>query len=63
MQYGPGQHHLCFEVANTADADEFIEANRLLPITHWQPAVLFGGRRVRFAYSRQRELIEFLADA
>jgi hypothetical protein len=30
-------------------------------VTSWQPAVLFGGRPVRFAYSRNRKLLEFLA--
>jgi hypothetical protein len=35
---------------------------RLLPITTWEPAELFGGRAIRFAYSRNRELLEFLAD-
>ncbi len=36
---------------------------RLLPVTPWQPAVLFGGRTVRFVYSRNRELLELFADA
>jgi undecaprenyl-phosphate 4-deoxy-4-formamido-L-arabinose transferase len=57
-----GRHHVCFEVANTKTADDYIETHRLLAITHWKPAVLFGGRMVRFAYTRQRELVEFLAN-
>ena len=62
FKHGGARHHVCFEVANTQVADDYIESRRLLAITHWKPAVLFGGRMVRFAYTRQHELVEFLAN-
>jgi hypothetical protein len=55
-------HHLCFGVSSCAVADALIDEYRLLPVTDWQPAVLFRGRLVRFAYTRHRELVEFVAD-
>lgn len=54
-------HHVCFEFGTGAEADEWMEKERLLPVTDWKPAVLFDNRGVRFAYSRNRELIELLA--
>ncbi len=61
LQRGGGWHHVCLAVSTTAAGDALIAARRLLPVTAWQPAVLFDGRPVRFAYSRNRELLEFLA--
>ena len=60
LKSGQKLHHLCFEMADTEKADEFIREYHLLPITKWQPAVLFDGRLIRFAYTRNRELVEFL---
>jgi Glyoxalase/Bleomycin resistance protein/Dioxygenase superfamily len=54
-------HHVCFEFGSGAEADEWLEENRLIPVTDWKPAVLFDNRGVRFTYSRNRELIELLA--
>ncbi len=61
LDRGGGLHHLCYEVATRSEADAFLAQRRFLPVTPWQPAVLFGGRSVRFAFTRNRELIEFLA--
>lgn len=57
---GPGWHHVCLAVPSRAAADEYIRQKRLLAFVPWQPAVLFGGRAIRFAYSRNREVLEFL---
>jgi hypothetical protein len=62
LQRGPGPHHLCFHVATMTDGDALIREYRLLPVTPWEPAVLFAGRAVRFVYSRSRELMELLCD-
>jgi methylmalonyl-CoA/ethylmalonyl-CoA epimerase len=59
---GGGWHHVCLILANTRDGDEFAGSQRMLPVTPWQPAVLFDGRPVRFFYSRNRELIELISD-
>ena len=61
LDRGTSWHHVCFEAPTRARADEIIAAHRLLPVTGWKPATLFGGRTVRFVYSRNRALIEFLS--
>jgi len=63
LQRGGGWHHLCFAVPTVAAGDALVDERRLLPVTPWEPAVLWGGRLVRFVYSRNRELLELLADA
>jgi|GEM_PF-2883129 len=62
LKRGAGPHHLCFHVPTMTDGDALIRAYRLLPVTPWEPAVLFAGRGVRFVYSRGRELMELLCD-
>jgi hypothetical protein len=61
-QRSAGWHHVCLAAPACAVADDFAAGRAMLPVTPWQPAVLFDGRPVRFYYSRNRELIEFLAD-
>jgi hypothetical protein len=58
----PGLHHLCFSVPSTEAGEQWARASRFLPVTSWKPAVLFGGLPVRFYYSRNRELVELLAE-
>lgn len=55
-------HHVCMACATTAAGDAWIAEHRLLEVTAWTPAVLFDGQPVRFAYSRNRELVELVAD-
>jgi hypothetical protein len=62
LQKGTRLHHLCMQVSTAAEGDSLIRQHRMLPVTPWQPAVLFGGRVVRFAYSRNKELLEFLSE-
>ncbi len=62
LQKGVSWHHVCYEVGPRAEAERLVERHRMLPVTPWQPAVLFGGRAVRFVFTRARELVEFLAD-
>jgi hypothetical protein len=59
---GQGWHHVCLQVASKQAGDQYIVERRLLPVTDWRPALLFEGRAIRFAYSRNRELMEFLSD-
>jgi hypothetical protein len=61
LKRGGGWHHLCVAVESTEVGDALMKDRRMLPVSDWQPAVLFGGRPVRFAYTRNRELLEFLA--
>ena len=62
LQRGERQHHVCFQLDSRAAADRLIETAHMLPVTEWEPAVLFGGSPVRFAYTRSRELLEFYVD-
>jgi hypothetical protein len=62
LKRGTSWHHICLQVPTTADADQLIKEYRFLPVTDWKPAVLFDGRPVRFVYSRNRELVEFLSE-
>jgi len=60
LMKGQKLHHLCLEMPTKQDVDAFILKHRLLPVTKWQPAELFQGRLVRFAYTQNRELMEFV---
>lgn len=61
-QKGPAWHHVCLVAPTRAEADAYALQKRMLPVVEWRPAVLFGGKTVRFAFSRNRELVEFLSD-
>lgn len=62
VQQGGGLNHICLTVPTMEQGDDFVRQQRGLAVTHWQPAILFGGRAIRFVYSRNRELLELLAD-
>lgn len=62
LQQGLRWHHVCLSVPTILAGERLMRQRRLLPVTPWQPAVLFGGRAIRFVYSRNKELIEFLSD-
>jgi len=62
LQRTPTWHHVCLRASTMQAADALIREKRLLPVTPWQPAVLFNGRAIRFVYTRSRELVEFLSD-
>lgn len=59
---GQNWHHVCFSVPTMVAGDEYMTENRLMRVTPWQPAVLFEGRKIRFALSRNGEILEFLSD-
>jgi hypothetical protein len=59
---GQNWHHVCLSFPTMDAGDQYLKEKGLLPVTPWQPAVLFGGRGIRFVYSRNRELVEFLSD-
>jgi hypothetical protein len=60
---GAHWHHVCLEFAARAHADAFRAAHRMLSVSPWTPTVLFSGLPVTFAWTRNRELVEFLAHA
>ena len=55
-----GMHHLCYEV-DDADAELLrIREGKGLIVSRPQPAVAFGGRRIAWALTREKVLLEFL---
>jgi hypothetical protein len=62
LNKGQTLHHICIEIPAMEEADAFIRKYRLLPVTKWQPAELFRGRLIRFAFTRNQELMEFVTN-
>jgi methylmalonyl-CoA/ethylmalonyl-CoA epimerase len=55
-----GLHHLCYEVSDAEAQLKRIRACRGLIVSRPKPAIAFGGRRVAWALTQQRLLLEFL---
>ena len=55
-----GLYHLCFEVDDLDAEIARFRRRRCLPLTPPAPAVAFGGRRIVFLMTPQRDLIELL---
>lgn len=59
---GGGYHHVCWLAPSIEAVHEILSARRLAKIRGPMPAILFEGKPVLFAMTRQRSLIEFLVD-
>lgn len=57
---GGGLHHLCYEVADVEEHLNFCKSVGTLVIRKPVPAVAFGGRRIAWALTKQKLLVEFL---
>jgi len=55
-----GLHHLCYEVEDLEGHLAFCKSVRTIIIRQPVPAVAFGGRRIAWALTRKRLLLEFL---
>jgi methylmalonyl-CoA/ethylmalonyl-CoA epimerase len=60
LERGGGLHHLCYEVDDLESHLAFCKAVKNIVIRRPVPAVAFGGRRIAWAISRKRLLMEFL---
>lgn len=60
---GGGFHHICYEVDRLDQRVEEMRGQGLLLVRGPDPAILFGGRRVAFLFSRIGGLIELLEAA
>jgi len=60
LQRGGGLHHLCYEVNDLEGHLEFCRSVGNAIIRPPVPAVAFGGRRIAWAVTRKRLLVEFL---
>jgi len=56
-----GVYHLCYEVEDLDVALSRFRAKRCMPLGRPVPAAAFGGRRIVFLLTPQRDLIELLA--
>ncbi len=60
LERGGGLHHLCYEVEDLESHLGFCRSVGNVIIRPPVPAVAFGGRRIAWAVSRNRLLMEFL---
>ncbi len=60
LERGASYHHVSFHATSREEVDRLIDERRMLRVTDWLSAVLFQGRPVRFCYTRNRDLIEFV---
>jgi methylmalonyl-CoA/ethylmalonyl-CoA epimerase len=60
LERGGGLHHLCYEVNDLERHLEFCKAVGNTIIRPPVPAVAFGGRRIAWAVTRKKLLVEFL---
>jgi methylmalonyl-CoA/ethylmalonyl-CoA epimerase len=58
-----GVYHLCYEVDDLDREVARCRQKRCMPVSKPVPAAAFGGRRVIFLLTPQRDLIEFLERA
>ena len=60
VEKGGGLHHLCYEVEDLDAHLKFCKTVRTMIIRPPVPAVAFGGRRIAWALTRKRLLVEYL---
>ncbi len=60
VERGGGLHHLCYEVKDLESHLEFCKSVGSIVIRPPVPAVAFGGRRIAWAVTKKKLLLEFL---
>jgi methylmalonyl-CoA/ethylmalonyl-CoA epimerase len=60
LKKGGGLHHLCYEVENLDQSLAFCRSKGGLITRPPMPAVAFSGRRIAWAYTKNRLLVEYL---
>lgn len=60
LERGGGLHHLCYEVENLEAHLRFCKSAGTIVIRPPVPAVAFGGRRIAWAVTKGKLLLEFL---
>lgn len=60
LDKGGGLHHLCYEVSNCDEALKLIRQRKGLLVKRPNPAVAFGGRRIAWALTAEKLLLEFV---
>lgn len=60
LEKGGGLHHLCYEVENLESHLEFCRLGKTVVIRPPVPAIAFDGRRIAWAVTAKKILLEFL---
>ena len=60
---GGGAYHVCYNVANLDQALEEIRAKGCLVVAAPAPAVAYGGRRIAWFFTPDRQLVELVERA
>jgi len=60
LERGGGLHHLCYEVENLEKHLELCKSSGTIVIRPPTPAVAFNGRRIAWAITKKKLLLEFL---
>jgi methylmalonyl-CoA/ethylmalonyl-CoA epimerase len=60
LRKGGGLHHLCYEVENLESHLEFCRQVRTVVLRPPVPAIAFNGRRIAWALTARKILLEFL---
>lgn len=60
LRKGGGLHHLCYEVENLESHLEFCRLVRTVVLRPPVPAIAFNGRRIAWAVTARKILLEFL---
>ncbi|HRY28803.1 MAG TPA: VOC family protein [Elusimicrobiota bacterium] len=62
MKKGGGLNHVCYRVKDLAAASAHLEQLGAVSVRSARPAVLFGGRRVAFYFTRANEIVELVEE-
>lgn len=60
LELGGGLHHLCYEVADLAQASEKLRFSGMLPLGEPRPAAAFSGRLIAWYMDRAKLLVELV---
>lgn len=60
LKHGGGLHHLCYEVEDLEAHLDYCKSSGTIIMRSPVPAVAFNGRRIAWAITRKRLLLEFL---
>ena len=56
---GGGFHHICYEIANVAEAEKLIKEKHMIKLADPTSAPELNNQKVMFAYTKNNEIIEF----
>jgi methylmalonyl-CoA/ethylmalonyl-CoA epimerase len=63
LEKGGGLHHLCYEVSDCDEMLRIMRQRKGFIVKRPSPAVAFGGRRIAWALTAEKLLLEFVEKA